>query len=270
MKTLDKSFIDLMIALRSFDGETTADGNVGGTTLINANDTHVADFWNGLGIIIASGAYMGQVAAITDWAVLTGTLTVTPALGGKILAGTRYYIVPSAVYSLTPADLATALTDIDLDHLIHTTFGASKPAVGSLIDQILNWSAGQTFDPATDSLEALRDLFRGIEAAGPYSYLDAGGEQTVYESNLVTRRRVSVEVSNRNMTQTGVFRLYRKVDGTNYDLWIKQAVAVGASDERAWDKDFVTNQAWKITYTEDVDEAAARAIPFNVITEVFE
>jgi len=86
----------------------------------------------------------------------------------------------------------------------------------------------------------------------------------------VTRRRVWVEFSNRNMTQTGTFRLYRKVDGANYDLYATQAVTVGAGDDRAFDAVFTTNQPWKLTYEEGADEGAARAIPYNVITQVIE
>ena len=60
------------------------------------------------------------------------------------------------------------------------------------------------------------------------------------------------------------------IDGTNYDLYASQAVTVGAGDERAFDAEFSTNQAWKLTYTEDVDEGGNKAIPFNVITQVVE
>lgn len=119
-------------------------------------------------------------------------------------------------------------------------------------------------------LAAILALVDSTEATGPFSYLDAGGEQDVYEDTATTRRHISFEVSNRNMTQTGTFRVYRKVNGTNYDLWTSAAVTVGAGDERVVDGEFKTNQAWKITYEEDVDETAARAIPFNIITEVKE
>lgn len=117
---------------------------------------------------------------------------------------------------------------------------------------------------------AIKALVDSEEATGPFSYLDAGGEQDVYEDTATTRRHIAFEVSNRNMTQTGTFRVYRKVDGTNYDLWSSSSVTVGAGDERVVDGEFKTNQPWKITYEEDVDEGAARAIPFNIIIEVKE
>ncbi len=123
---------------------------------------------------------------------------------------------------------------------------------------------------AWGDITTILGLIDSAEAAGPFSYLDAGGEQDVYEDAVTTRRRIFVSASNRNMTQTGTFRIYRKEDGANYDLYIGQAVTVGAGDERSWDREFTLNQHWKITYEEDVDEGAARAIPFNVVVQVIE
>ena len=125
-------------------------------------------------------------------------------------------------------------------------------------------------DANLPTLATIEGLVDSTEATGPYSYLDAGGEQDVYEDAVTTRRRIWVVVSNRNMTQTGTFRIYRKVDGANYDLYIETPVTVGAGDERGWDAEFTLNQNWKITYEEDVDEGAARAIPYNVIIQVIE
>ena len=113
-------------------------------------------------------------------------------------------------------------------------------------------------------------LVDSAEAVGPYSYLDAGGEQDVYEDTAVTRRRIWLVASNRNMTQTGTFRLYWMVNGVNYDLYIEQPVLIAAGEERAWDREFTINQPWKMTYEEDVDEGAARDIPYNIITQVIE
>ena len=119
-------------------------------------------------------------------------------------------------------------------------------------------------------VDAILALVDSAEGVGPSVYLDAGGEQDVVEDTAVTRRKIYLEFSNRGMAQTGTFRLYRKTDGANYDQWTSVAVTVGAGDDRAWDAEFVTNQAWKLTYEEDVNEAAARAIPYNVITQVIE
>jgi len=63
------------------------------------------------------------------------------------------------------AEVDSALEDIDLDHLIKVDYGASKPTDGSLIDLIMNKDATQSFDPTTDSLEAIRDNQAGTDVA---------------------------------------------------------------------------------------------------------
>jgi len=123
---------------------------------------------------------------------------------------------------------------------------------------------------AWGDITAILGLVDSAEAAGPFSYLDAGGEQDVYEDTVTTRRRITVRVSNRNMTQTGTFRIYVKEDGANYDQYIEQAVLIAAGEDRSWDRDLTLNQHWKITYEEDVDEGANRDIPYNIIAQVIE
>ena len=119
-------------------------------------------------------------------------------------------------------------------------------------------------------IAAILALVDSAESAGPFAYLDAGAEQDVVVDTAVTRRRIFLDFSNRGMAQTGTFRIYRKVDGANYDLYTTVPCTVGAGDDRAFDAEFTTNQPWKLTYEEDVDEAAARSIPYNVITQVIE
>jgi hypothetical protein len=55
------------------------------------------------------------------------------------------------------AEVDTALSDIDLDHLIQVSSGAEQPTIGSYLDAILHKDTSQSFDRSTDSLEALRD-----------------------------------------------------------------------------------------------------------------
>lgn len=159
--------------------------------------------------------------------------------------------------------------DLLIDSII--TYVDCLPAsMGDIVTKDLADVLSDSTAFAGADIAAIKGLVDSAEAAGPYSYTDAGGEQTVKEDTLTTRRHIHVEVSNRNMTQTGTFRIYRKVDGSNYDLYTSQAVKVAAGSDRAWDAEFTTNQAWKVTYEENSDEGAARNIPYNVITQVIE
>jgi hypothetical protein len=79
-------------------GITTADGNIGGTTLV---DDALASLTGKVGLMIwiITGSSKGQVRFITIHAA--NTLTVDAAFATQILAGTSYMILP--IYGTDPA-----------------------------------------------------------------------------------------------------------------------------------------------------------------------
>lgn len=83
----------------------------------------------------------------------------------------------------------TALSDIDLDHLIQVTAGVEEPTDGSYLDQIMHKDAGQTFNSTTDSLEAIRDTaplgtaMRGTDSAYTGTPPTAAAIRTEIDSN---------------------------------------------------------------------------------------
>lgn len=110
----------------------------------------------------------------------------------------------------------------------------------------------------------------GEEAVGPYTYLNAGGNQVVYTDARTVRRLISLELDLSNMAQDGTVRLYRMTDAAIYEIWIEQAFDV-AGAEKIWTRDdIVTSQPFRINYEEAVDEGADRDIPFNVVTRILE
>lgn len=121
--------------------------------------------------------------------------------------------------------------------------------------------------PPLNEWLSLYGLVDSTESAISYTYLDAGGEQDVFEDTGVTRRICSIAIDLNAMTQNGTIRIYRKEDGSNYRIWIEETVTA-AGAEKIWTKNaFRINQHWKLTYEEAVDEGADRSIPGNVITE---
>jgi len=102
---------------------------------------------------------------------------------------------------------------------------------------------------------------------GSYSYTDAGGEQTVYElvstkSRGKILRGIFLDLT--NMTQNGTVNVYYKIDGTNYRLIKSIPFTHGVSlDGVHIDLSFAFNHSLKITYTEESNEGAVRAIPYN-------
>ena len=73
------------------------------------------------------------------------------------------------------AECIDAIESFDLDHLIHIAHPSGDPVADSLIDLIMNKGAGQTFNRATDSLEALAEA---IAAAG-------GGDATEAKQDTI-------------------------------------------------------------------------------------
>lgn len=63
----------------------------------------------------------------------------------------------TALNDLSAADIQTVLENNDLDHLAKVAHPTGIPTADSLFDLAFSKDAGQTFNRATDSLEALRD-----------------------------------------------------------------------------------------------------------------
>ena len=148
--------------------------------------------------------------------------------------------------------------------------GTKNPIGKSLYDLMgayLDAGGGVGTDNLAADLLLIHNLVDSAETAGPLSY--TGGELDVIEDTTTTRRRITAEIDLINMTKDGTIRVYRKVDGTNYRLYSEVTFLVGGTI-KAFDVSFTTNQAWKITYEEAVDEGSNRSIPFNTLTEVLE
>ena len=95
--------------LISYEGTATADGAIGGGTLVCSDLTLRPDYDGNL-VVITSGAYIGQARDITG-ATNLGTVTPHTTFGGTILAGTEFIIVGIRV---TPAEVAAIETKLDL------------------------------------------------------------------------------------------------------------------------------------------------------------
>ena len=100
---------------------------------------------------------------------------------------------------------------------------------------------------------------------GTLSYLDAGGEQTVAEVTPVGLRTIisTMTFDLSNLTQNGTFKLYSKVDGTNYRQIDSLAVVAGDAGAVIVGP-FYIDTDFKVTYTESVDEGADRDIPYRL------
>lgn len=110
------------------------------------------------------------------------------------------------------------------------------------------------------------------EIKGTFSYLDAGGEQTVVELTPTNRIMITgVWIDLVNMTQDGTIKLYYKVDGSTYRQYNEISFTVASDPDGVLIPAPSTIDAdWKLTYTEGADEGAARAIPYAVFWDAKE
>jgi hypothetical protein len=114
------------------------------------------------------------------------------------------------------------------------------------------------------------------DSSGTHSYLDAGGEQDVVELTNSTRKIInSLWVDCTNLTNNGTFKIYYKVDGTNYREMTDLAYTITGGTTEA--VNLLSNagnlgitEDIKITYEEAADEGAARDIPYSIVYETKE
>jgi len=107
--------IHRLTGLISYQGITTADGAIGGGTLVCTGLT-VRPEYNGNLVVITSGAFIGQGRDING-TTLAGTVTPAVPFGGMILAGTEFII---AALRMTPAEVAAIEEKLDLQTVLGT------------------------------------------------------------------------------------------------------------------------------------------------------
>ena len=111
-------FIGELRAIRgliSYEGVATADGAVGGGTVVCSDLTLRPDY-NGNLVVITSGDYIGQARDI-DGATNLGTVTPHTTFGGTIVSGTEFLIV---ALRMTPAEVADIEEKLDLQTVAGT------------------------------------------------------------------------------------------------------------------------------------------------------
>jgi len=110
--------------IHKFTGTATANGNVGGTTVIDTSKTELDDYYVNMYMKITSGPYVNQIRLITDWVKSTGTYTVASSFGGQITTGTTYEVtvtlpyLPGKLSDDWPAEKTSSKMPSDLPFLI--------------------------------------------------------------------------------------------------------------------------------------------------------
>lgn len=72
---------------------STGPGNVGGTTLVDTTLVEPNDFWNGCWLLLRTGTYAGQLRRVSDYDLVTNTITLDHTVGGQIVAAVQYVMM---------------------------------------------------------------------------------------------------------------------------------------------------------------------------------
>jgi len=103
-----------------------------------------------------------------------------------------------------------------------------------------------------------------------FSYLDAGAEQTIFEIIAASEDKSfisGITLDMTTLTQNGTVKVYQKINAGAYiqigaDIaWTAATVPKGLLLEKTYN---LTGD-FKVTYTEGLDEAADRAIPYSYV-----
>lgn len=175
-----------------------------------------------------------------------------------------------AVTDLLPD--AGALTSIAQASDLATTDGKVDTVSTAVVTTIPGLIGTPVADVATD-IANLRTIVDTNDSTGTFSYLDAGGEQDVIEITNSTRKIIdAIWVDTANLTNNGTFKIYYKVDGSNYRV-LSNTTTIDFSLSAAYNllsTSIAITSDIKVTYEEASDEGAVRNIPYSVIYEVKE
>lgn len=132
----------------------------------------------------SSGYYKGTFPA----AITTGkyTFIIYQQLSGSAAAG-DYVVGQGSIYwnGTTEEQTTSAILEgYRLDEIIYAAASPSTPTIGSFVDKLMNKNSGQTFDPTTDSLEAVKDAGGGGPTAADIA--DAVWDEVLTTSHTVS------------------------------------------------------------------------------------
>jgi hypothetical protein len=227
---------------------------IGAGAFVDANSPWYAYVFRDAGGVAA--APQGEQEKVTGYTSATGLFT-TDAFTANIEVGDDIVIMSNKIASIE--DIIADTNEIQTDWV-------NGGRLDLLIDELT--TQGDTNETKLDSVISVTECG---EDAGTYSYLDAGGEQTILEQTITTRREIkNIWLDSTNLTQDGTWILYHKINAGNYPEFDRGEFVVADDSDGLLIPGMTVNNDWKITWTEGADEGAARTIPYTVIYQELE
>jgi len=154
-------------ALVSYTGQATSDGNAGGTTIVCSGLPATRDF-DGQKVIIADGVCAGQARDI-DGATTGGTITVTPALSAKVVAGVNFYITTDLPMTEEAAAISAELAKVPKSDAAVTWNATALASVNAEVDSALD-----TAVPGSPTAGSINERIKTIDDADLPGQLSGG------------------------------------------------------------------------------------------------
>jgi hypothetical protein len=281
-----------------------ADNNIISEVLGNKNDTKDGTS------VVALVKNNGQIPA-TDSATNTLVRDVVGSKDDTT-SGTSIVALAKQIVEDTGTTIPSTITTIDAFHDVPTADSADNVVMSDVIGNKTDTTAGDSLiglnkqvkertelpsqntannnvftdvignKTDTDDGDSIYSMCTGIstidtalmagKSAGTFSYLDAGGEQTIVEYTPAADTGTVIRgiwLDLVNMTQNGTIKIYYKIDGSNYREVESFSFTVATdSDGFLMDRVFGIQSDFKVTYTEGADEGAARSLPFEIIYQI--
>lgn len=192
----------------------------------SAFETYNSSNWSTYDVAMTEQASSGYYTAAFPSAISAGkySFMIHQQLGGSPATG-DYIIGGGSIYwngTIEEGTVGSIIEAYRLDDLVYASASPSAPTVGSFLDKILNKNGGQTYDPTTDSLEAIRDSGGGGPTAaqiadavwdevldGSHATSDSGAERLKAIDDKLPSGTISdfdetTNNVNLNSSQTGV------------------------------------------------------------------
>lgn len=135
--------------------------------------------------------------------------------------------------------------------------------------RIMNMNAAETYDPATDSLEAIANAIAAmlnalIPVSGVHAHVNNILEQIVFTTAMPLAKIETIYLDLVNLTQNCTIRVYHQIDGATFRV-IETFNWTTGMDDGVYFRDIAVDAPVRVTVQSAILEGAVRNVPWKYI-----